>query len=66
MCVKPLSASYGSFVYSTGPTPWVVEDDHSSVCPSGFALDVMSEAIVPPAPPRFSTTTFWPMASVSF
>jgi hypothetical protein len=33
----------------------------SSVYPSGLAFDIIRSAIVPPAPPTFSTTTGWPI-----
>src|SRR5678815_616353 len=38
----------------------------SSVWPSGTAFAAISEPSVLPAPGRFSTTTVWPQASVSF
>ena len=36
----------------------------SSVWPSGADLATASAPIAPPAPPRFSTTTGWPMLSL--
>jgi hypothetical protein len=62
---KSLSVSNGKF-FLIAALIVKVDDTSSSVWPSGAAAATAAAPIVPPAPARFSITTGWPQASLSF